>query len=91
MSMDGTYDQGLARQLSRSLEQQSALNRILRAIQTAQTPAQVLEVAIDNVIEISWLGVRTSAAAFLMRGQRLRQIVNRNLPVALMVFCQKGT
>ncbi len=87
MSKDVTPDKRLAQQLSRSLEHQSALNRILRAIQVAQTPTQVLEAAIDHVIEISWLGVRTSAAAFLLRGKRLRQIVSRNLPEALKQSC----
>ncbi len=87
MSKDVTSDQRLAQELSQSLEQQNALNRILRAIQAAQTPAQVLEVAIDHVIEISWLGMRTSAAAFLLRGQRLRQVVSRNLPAAVQQSC----
>ncbi len=87
MSKDVTSDQRLAQELSQSLEQQNALNRILRAIQAAQTPPQVLEVAIDHVIEISWLGMRTSAAAFLLRGQRLRQVVSRNLPAAVQQSC----
>ena len=87
MSKDVTSDQRLAQELSQSLEQQNALNRILRAIQAAQTPPQVLEVAIDHVIEISWLGMRTSAAAFLLRGQRLRQVVSRNLSAAVQQSC----
>jgi PAS domain S-box-containing protein len=65
--------------LSRILEQQKGLNLILRAIQAAQTPVQVLEVALDHVLEISWLSMQASAAAFLLRGQQLHKVVSRNL------------
>jgi PAS domain S-box-containing protein len=65
--------------LSRTLEQQKGLNLILRAIQATQTPMQVLEVALDHVLQISWLGMQASAAAFLLRGQQLHKVVSRNL------------
>ncbi len=87
MSKDVTSDMRLAQELSQTLEQQNALNRLLRAIQAAQTPAQILEVAIDHVIAISWLGVRTSAAAFLLRGKQLRKVASRNLPPAVEKDC----
>jgi len=87
MSKEVTDDKRLAQELSQSLEQQNALNRILRALQLAQTPGQVLEAAIDHVIEISWLGVRTSAAGFLLRGQQLHKVVSRNLPPAVEKDC----
>jgi PAS domain S-box-containing protein len=65
--------------LSRTLEQQNGLNLILRAIQATQTPVQVLEVGLDHVLQISWLGMQASAAAFLLRGQQLHKVVSRNL------------
>jgi signal transduction histidine kinase len=60
----------------------SDVNLIQHAVQAAQTPAQVLEVAVDHVLQVPWLGAGTSAAAFLLRGQQLRQVVSRNLPPA---------
>jgi signal transduction histidine kinase len=84
---DIAHEEHLAQELARSLEQQKALNLILHAIQSAQTPVQVLEVAIDEVLQVSWLGVRTSAAGFLLRGQQLRKVVNRNLPLAVEEGC----
>jgi signal transduction histidine kinase len=87
MTDDIAHEERLAHKLARSLEQQKALNLILNAIQAAQTPAQVLEVAIDDVLQVSWLGVRTSAAGFLLRGQQLRKVVNRNLPLAVEEGC----
>ena len=52
MIADTTHEERLAQKLARSLEQQKALNLILHAIQAAQTPTQVLEVAIDDVIQV---------------------------------------
>jgi len=76
-----------SQELSRSLEEQRGLNRILRAIQDAQTPTQVLEIAVDHVLQVSWLGMQASAAAFLVRGQQLHKVVSRNLPPAVDVGC----
>ena len=75
--------------LSRRLEEQRGLNRILRAIEATQTPVQVLEVAVDHVIQISWLGIKTSSAAFMIRGQQLRKVVSRNLPPAVDRGCAR--
>jgi signal transduction histidine kinase len=86
---DITHDKRVAQQLSRSLEQQNGLNAILRAVQAAQTPSQVLEVAIDQVLRISWLGMRTSAAGFLLQAQKLLKVVNRNLPLAVEQGCAR--
>ena len=86
---DITYDKDMTLKLSRSLEQENGLNSILRAIQAAQTPAQVLEVTIDQVLQVSWLGMRTSAAGFLMQAQQLRKVVNRNLPLAVEQGCAR--
>lgn len=66
---------------------QNGLNLIRHAVQAAQTPAEVLEIAIDQVLQMSWVGLRKSAAAFLMRGQQLRQVVSRNLPPAVEQDC----
>jgi signal transduction histidine kinase len=84
---DITDEKRVAQELSQTLEQQDALNLMLVSIQAAQTPARVLEVAIDHVLQISWLGIRTSAAGFLLRGQQLHLIVSRNLPSVLEQEC----
>jgi signal transduction histidine kinase len=86
---DITYDKSVTLKLSRSLEQENGLNSILRAVQAAQTPTQVLEVTIDQVLQVSWLGMRTSAAGFLMQAQQLRKVVNRNLPPAVEQGCAR--
>ena len=44
------------------MQQQDDLNPILRAIQAAETPAQILEVAIDHVVQTSGFGLQTAAA-----------------------------
>jgi signal transduction histidine kinase len=69
------------------MDQQDDLNPILRAIQTAQTPVQLLELTIDQVLQTSWLGTQPRAAAFLLRGQRLRKVVSRNLYPAANQNC----
>jgi signal transduction histidine kinase/ActR/RegA family two-component response regulator len=86
---DITHEKRVRVELSRSLEQQNGLNSILHAVQAAQTPAEVLEVAIDAVLQVSWLGVRTSAAGFLSEGQHLRKVVDRNLPLAVEQGCAR--
>jgi K+-sensing histidine kinase KdpD len=82
-----TPEKSMTQQLSRRLEQQSGLNLILCAVQAAQTSAQVLEAAIDHVLQISWLGVRTRAAGFLLRGRQLCKVVSRNLTSAVEQGC----
>jgi PAS domain S-box-containing protein len=86
---DITQEKRVTQDLARSLEQQNGLNSILRAVQAAQTPVEVLEVAVDQVLQVSWLGVRTSAAGFLLQGQQLRKVVNRNLPLAVEQGCAR--
>jgi PAS domain S-box-containing protein len=83
---DITEHKQITRELSRRLEEQRGLNLILRGIQEdAQTPTQVLEIAVDRVVQISWF--RARAAAFLLRGQQLRKVVSRNLPPAVDLGC----
>jgi len=86
---DITCDKDMTLKLSRSLEQENGLNAILRSVQAAQTPAQVLEVTIDQLLQVSWLGIRTSAAGFLMQAQQLRKVVDRNLPLAVEQGCAR--
>ena len=50
---------------------------------------EALEVAVDHVLQISWLGIKTSAAAFMIRGQQLRKVVSRNLPPAVDQCCAR--
>jgi signal transduction histidine kinase len=86
---DITRDKRAAQELSRSLEEQRGLNSILRGVQAAQTPARVLEVVIDEVLRLSWLGVQTRAAGFLLQAQQLRKVVSRNLPPAVEQGCAR--
>lgn len=69
------------------MKRQDGLDLIQHAVQTAQTPVEILEVAIDHLLQMSWLGLRNRAAAFVLRGQQLRQVVNRNLPPAVEQDC----
>ncbi len=69
------------------MKQQNALNLIQHAVQAVQTSSQILEVAIDHVLQLSWLGKRSGAAAFLLRGPQLRKVVSRNLPAAVEQDC----
>jgi signal transduction histidine kinase len=49
----------------------------------------VLEVALDHVLQISWLGMQASAAAFLLQGQQLHRVVSRNLSPVVDQGCAK--
>jgi signal transduction histidine kinase len=69
------------------MKQQNGLNLIQRAVHGAQTPVQILEVAIDQVLQVPWLGLQPSAAAFLMRQRQLRKVVSRKLPTAVDQHC----
>ncbi len=84
---DITERKRISMNLARTLEQQDGLNLILRAVQATHTPVQVLEVAMDHVLQISWLGIQASGAAFLLRGQQLHKVVSRNLPPAVDQGC----
>jgi PAS domain S-box-containing protein len=84
---DVTEQKRITQELSRTLEQQNGLNAMLYSIQASQTPVQVLEVAIDHVLQLSWLGMQASAAAFLLRGQQLHKVASRNLPQAVDQGC----
>jgi PAS domain S-box-containing protein len=86
---DITERKQITQELSRRLEEQRGLNLILRAIQDAQTPTQILEIAVERVLHISWLGMKARAAAFLLRGQQLHKVVSRNLSPAVDLSCAR--
>jgi signal transduction histidine kinase len=71
------------------MKQQNDLDLIQRALHGAQTPVQILEIAIDHVLQVPRLGLQPSAAAFLMRRQKLRKVVSRNLPPAVDQHCDQ--
>jgi signal transduction histidine kinase len=71
------------------MKQQNSLDLIQRAVLGEQTPVQILEVAIDQVLQIPWLGLQPSAAAFLLRRQKLRKVVSRNLLPAVDQHCDQ--
>jgi signal transduction histidine kinase len=73
------------------MKQQNNLDLIQRAVHGAQTPTQILEVTIDQVLQVPWLGLQPSAAAFLMRRRQLRKVVSRKLPPAVDQHCAQLT
>ncbi len=76
---DITQPKHTAAALSRSLEHNSALRDLLQNLQYCQSSAQVLEVLIDQVIPLSWLGMEATAVGFLAKEQSLEMTIQRNL------------
>jgi len=65
--------------LARSLEHHQVLSDLLRQLQMCQTAPRVLEVLIDSVQSLSWIGLAGPAAGFLVDGEELRLAARRNL------------
>lgn len=65
--------------LARSVEHLAALDALLREMQAATTPAQALQVAIEKLLTVSWLGLDAAAAAYLLEGGVLVRVAQVNL------------
>jgi PAS domain S-box-containing protein len=76
---DITQTKQTADSLSRSLEHNSALRDLLQKLQYCQNSTQVLEVLIDQVSSLSWLGMAATAVGFLVKEQSLEIAAQRNL------------
>jgi PAS domain S-box-containing protein len=74
-------------ELSRSLEHHRALCDLLQKLQYCQSSAQMMEVLIDVVISLSWLGMSATAVGFLAGENSLEMKVQRNLTPEQIECC----
>jgi PAS domain S-box-containing protein len=65
--------------LSQSAERYSALCALLQRFQYCQTSVQILDTLIDEVASLSWLGVTSTAAGFLVKDDQLEMVSWHNL------------
>jgi PAS domain S-box-containing protein len=75
---DITETRRTARELSRSLEHHRALANLLQKLQYCRDSTQMLEVLIDEVISLSWLGMTATGIGFLVSEHGLQMSVHRN-------------
>lgn len=85
---DVTRLKEVSSELSMSHEHHAAVSEILQGIQRCQTSIEVLEVLIEQILSLSWMGLTTSAAGFLVEGDGLRMVVRRNLNRTLEQMCE---
>ncbi len=76
---DITNSKNTADELARSLEHHSALCGLLQNLQYCQSSAHILEVLIDKIISLSWLGMASTAVGFLVGEKDLEIAAQRNL------------
>jgi PAS domain S-box-containing protein len=76
-------------ELSRSLEHQRALCNLLQALQSCQKSTQVIEVLVDEIVSLSWLGITAAAAGFLVTEKGLEMAAQRNLTPEQLERCQR--
>jgi PAS domain S-box-containing protein len=86
---DITQARNNSESLSRSLEHHSALCSLLQNLQYCQNNAQILEVLIDQIISLSWLGMTANAVGFLVKGQNLEMTAQRNLSLGQIKRCAR--
>lgn len=86
-AVDITKEHDNQASLARSLEHHMALGEILKDLQGCDRPEDVFNVLIDRLLSLSWLGLSTSATGFLLRGDRLKMVVHRNVDQELVERC----
>jgi len=86
---DITELKNTAKELSRSLEHHKALCDLLRNLQYCRSCPEILEVLIDQVISLSWLGMAATAVGFLLKGKDLEIAAHRNVPPGLLKLCRR--
>jgi signal transduction histidine kinase len=77
--------------LCRSLEHHRALCALLQGLQPSHSSAELLQVLVDRLVEVSWLGVETRATAFLVEGEQMTMVASRNLEEVQLRRCQRLT
>ena len=75
---DVTEFRKTAQELSRSLEHHTALANLLQKLQYCHDSTQMLEVLIDEIISLSWLGMTATGIGFLVGEDGLKMLVHRN-------------
>ncbi len=86
---DITQAKNTADDLSRSLEHNSSLCALLQNLQYCQNSTEVLEVLIDQIISVSWLGMTAAAVGFLVKDQSLEIVAQRNLNPEQIKRCKR--
>jgi signal transduction histidine kinase len=86
---DITALKSAASELSRSLEHHRALGNLLQALQSCQNSTQVMEVLVDEIVSLSWLGIAAAAAGFLVTEEGLEMVAQRNVDPVQMERCRR--
>jgi PAS domain S-box-containing protein len=86
---DITQARNTSENLSQSREHHSALCSLLQNLQYCQNSAQILEVLIDQIISLSWLGITAKAVGFLVKSQNLEMTAQRNLSPGQIIRCER--
>jgi PAS domain S-box-containing protein len=76
-------------ELSRSLEHNKALCDLLRGLQYCQNSPQIVNVLIDQIISLSWLGMAAIAVGFLAKEDSLEMVAHRNVAPGLLKRCRR--
>jgi signal transduction histidine kinase len=74
---------------SHSAEHHLALCLLLQDLQPCRRASDILEVLLDNIISLSWLGMASRSAGFLLRGQKVEMVAQRNLAPPLKNRCSQ--
>lgn len=75
--------------LARSAEHQAAIIRLLERIPACQSGEELLREVIAQVVGISWMGLNTRAAAFIVRGETLHMVHQYRLAEPLLERCAR--
>jgi PAS domain S-box-containing protein len=75
--------------LARSLEHNRALCDLLQNLQYCQSSTQILEIVIDQILHLSWLGMAAIAVGFLVKEKRLEMVVRRNVTSGQLECCER--
>lgn len=86
---DVTEVKNTASELARNLEHHKALCDFLQNLQNCENCIQILNTLIDQVLSLSWLGMATTAAGFLVKGKHLELVAHRNVPPDLKRKCKR--
>jgi len=84
---DVTEFKKTAGELSRSLEHHRAISSLLQKLQYCRDSTQILEVLIDEILSLSWLGMSATAIGFLADEHGLRLKAHRNVDSAHLKRC----
>lgn len=72
-------------------QHQAAIHRILEYATTSSSIDELLQLALEQILGLSWMPVKPEGGVFLKEPgvQRLKLVVNRNLSPQLQVLCAK--